>query len=405
MKYIRKKGMECQIGFICTLLFQLCVISDAIIGSDPRLYLISKVIMLAFFVSITVKLLLAGEVEVGAGVIIPALYMALTILSCTWADNRGASFSRLGTQIQLYMLFAFVYLLFMNNETTIRQYLDALYIAGIGMAIFVLYRYGISGILQGLSEGERIGGRITNENSFGMLFSRASLIAFYYSIKADKYTTRIIHILIATLLTLFAFTSGSKKAFLMILFGILGISVLEYGITNIWKTIIVFAVVLSGILIIIRTPMFATMNRRITSFYTGNKDASERVRQHMIELSIELIKEKPLFGHGLRSFGVITGLGTYTHNNMTEVLVSTGIVGLVLFYLPYINILIWGWNKGIVKKNSSALLFLMLALLYLVFGYGMVECYSKAYWLFYGIMIALIDIDRRSILVTERCVV
>ena len=394
MGYIKESNAGFSISKLCIFLFQLCVIADAVIGFDPRYYVISKGLMLAFFLAMIVKLLNEGKAYFGSTFYMILAFMILTGLSCIWAKYPSASASRFATQLQLYVLFLFMYLLFKDEESDIKKYLDALYIAGIGMAFLALYRYGLFSIIQGLRAGQRIGGAITNENVFGMVFSKAAIVAYYYYIRKDENAIRIHHILMVVIFTLFAFSSGSKKAFLMILVGILGINILEDGKSKKIKVLISSFVAIIVVYFILQMPIFATMNKRIMSLFSENNvDSSDLVRAKMINMSLELIKERPLLGHGFANFGAITGLGTYSHNNLTEILVSTGVVGLVAFYLPYIPIIRCVWKKGVFEHQFQYTLLLVLAIIYLVFGYAMVEYYDKEYWVFIGVLAALADID------------
>ena len=67
---------------------------------------------------------------------------------------------------------------------------------------------------------------------------------------------------------------------------------------------------------------------------------------------------------------------------------------VILFYFPYVNILKWGWKNGVMKKDYVVILFLILSVIYLIFGYGMVEYYDKEYWMFLGVMVACVDNEK-----------
>lgn len=390
-----QKNQKSTVDSLCILLFQGCVVLDGVLGFDARLFQLSKLCMLAFFLVMVLRILNRGNVMVGPSLIAPILFMLLIVMSCLWGDYPSYSLSRLGTQLQLYILFFFVYFLYMDGIADIKTYLNALYVTGVGMALLALYRYGLSGILDGLDNGERIGGEITNENIFGMVFSRAAMVSFYYCLKAKPGKKRIAHMAATVIFTLFAFSSGSKKAVLMVFTGVLCICFLEFGFKKLWKALLIGAIAVVALIFTIRLPMFSTINQRITDFFSGTKDASDTVRATMIQQSMELFKERPLLGHGLHSFGIITGWQTYSHNNFTEVLVSVGAVGFAFFYFPYLQTIYWGWKAGVQKKDYTVTLFLILTLINLVFGYAMVLCYEKSYWMFMGVMIA--SLDRRKI--------
>lgn len=391
MGYIKGRETTIQINKLCTYLFQLCVVVDAVIGLDPKLFVISKGCMLAFFIVMIINILWYGNIYLGKALIWPVLFMIINALSCLWAEYPDASLSRLITQAQFYVLFIFTYFIYTNENIEIKKYFDALYIAGICMALYALYRYGWAGLINGLNAGQRLGGEITNENFFGMVFSRAALVAYYYYWRSRRRPIDLMHIVLVVAFTFFSFSSGSKKAFLMIILGILGINILENGFLKMWKTLVISALAIVGIIIILQIPLFSTMNQRIMSFFTGGKDSSDLVRAKMINLSLQLIYEKPILGHGLSNFGAITGLHTYSHNNFTEILVSTGIVSFLFFYIPYLEIIHLGWVEGVRKKDVMVILLFILSIIYLVFGYGMVEYYDRGYWMFFGVMIASID--------------
>lgn len=74
----------------------------------------------------------------------------------------------------------------------------------------------------------------------------------------------------------------------------------------------------------------------ITNSHSGHVyiDPSVAGRLQLYSDAFGLIREAPLFGHGIGSFGYLTdyqGLDSYPHNIFLEILVNTGLVGLVLF--------------------------------------------------------------------------
>ena len=376
---------------ILVLLFQICVITDAVIGLEPRYYVIAKFIMLVFFVSMMINLLYERTIILGNAFFLPVLFMVMTGLSCFWADYKSIAFSRFLTQIQYYILYLFCYLLFAKENISLKKYLDALYCAGIGLVLFTIYRYGWAGIIRGMSAGQRLGGAITNENVFGIVFAKAALIAYYYFLCLKDNKKHYLHILMVILFTFFSFSSGSKKAFLIILIGMLTINALEYNASRMLKLLVTSITVVVVLYLILKLPVFTTINQRLVSLFSAEKDTSDLMREKMIKLSIQLFKEKPVIGHGFNNFGMITGLGSYSHNNMTELLVSTGIIGFMIFYIPYVRMIAWSWKDGIVNNNFSAKFCFILSFVYLVIGYGMVEYYEKGYWIYIAVMMAGID--------------
>jgi hypothetical protein len=68
-----------------------------------------------------------------------------------------------------------------------------------------------------------------------------------------------------------------------------------------------------------------------------NQSTVERAR--FIKKGLSLIAEAPVFGRGLDTFRWLSGEGTYAHNNMVELGVALGLVGVVLYYGFHLSIL------------------------------------------------------------------
>lgn len=78
----------------------------------------------------------------------------------------------------------------------------------------------------------------------------------------------------------------------------------------------------------------------LTTFSTSvgvNESVVERAR--FIRKGLSLIAESPVFGRGLDTFRWLSGEGTYAHNNVVELGVALGVVGIVLYYGFHLSIL------------------------------------------------------------------
>lgn len=70
------------------------------------------------------------------------------------------------------------------------------------------------------------------------------------------------------------------------------------------------------------------------------EDSSFRTRTEMIQQGLQLWKQSPLFGNGLDAFQGLSGQGTYAHNNYVELLCDIGLIGTLLFYALYAQVLV-----------------------------------------------------------------
>lgn len=372
---------------IYLILFQLCVIANAVFGEDKEAFFVSKVFILLFFVGITFKLLASGtRIVLGKSVILPFILVFYEIISCVWAFNQEVAISQLVTQLQLFILFFFSYM-YIKKIGRLEDYYNAMYLSGIGLIFYSLYVYGgLSGFLAIMSTGHRMGDLIGNQNTYGLVFANASLVALYYFFFNNEKR----HVLLAGLLIFFGFSSGSKKVAFLLLIGLLFLILSKYGIRKLFKAITYSLISLLIGWILIHLPIFSTILERLESYMSISGNSSDNLRAELIRYGLELFSENPLFGYGLNNYHLFHWSGLYSHNNYIEVLVSLGIIGFIVYYLIFIKSAIALFRKRKYLKPIHFLLaFSMLSSF--IFGYGMVQFYSKGIWILMGVMLAEID--------------
>ena len=375
---------------IVVLAFQLCVIADSVFGSDAALYRVSKMVMLLFFVVMAFLVLLRNfKLRVGRQICLPVAFALYMLTSVLWSYNRTVATYQLITELQLMLLLLFVYLVMLNGAE-VKDYLDALYVAGWGMAIFALVRYGgLTNYLEVMGDGDRMGGEIANENSFGLVFSNAALAAAYYLVIRK----RKIDIFSIAVFAFFALSSGSKKAALLIVVGIFAIALVHYGFKQLYKTILAGAVVLVFAWYVLQLPLFETVYMRLESFLSGELDKSDAGRMYMISLGLEMFWDRPILGYGLNNYRLFNPWGLYSHNNFVELLFSGGLVGFVLYYLMYLSPLCVIFLRKPKKEKlpEQYLMLLVWIVIDLVFGYGMVQIYEKTSFILLGVALGTTD--------------
>jgi len=79
-------------------------------------------------------------------------------------------------------------------------------------------------------------------------------------------------------------------------------------------------------------------------FFDYEYDASLRMaaddtRINLADIALAKFSEKPLLGYGIYSFGYFSEF-SYTHNNFLEIIFSLGVFGILLFYFPFLYILL-----------------------------------------------------------------
>ena len=97
-----------------------------------------------------------------------------------------------------------------------------------------------------------------------------------------------------------------------------------------------------------------------------------------------------LIGYGCDGFSIVSGIGTYSHSNYSEVLCNFGIVGFSLFYAPFLSCLFLVF-KG--KKDECLLIIAIVA--YTFFrGFFAVSYYFKDSYLIFALIYFLVH-DRK----------
>ena len=187
-----------------------------------------------------------------------------------------------------------------------------------------------------LFSGERIGFSIMtlNPNGAGTVLS-VLFFAMIYIIRKEK---RIVDILIAILVLLVTFLTGSKHAIIMSVISLI-IFIFDNGRFS-KKRIILFVVgICLSITIVFSVPflrknvgerflkLLGTMN---IIEYENDYSSSQRVKY--TAKAIELWKKNPIIGGGYNNVSVNSGFNTYSHNNYIEVLCSVGLIGFIFYY-------------------------------------------------------------------------
>ncbi len=116
--------------------------------------------------------------------------------------------------------------------------------------------------------------------------------------------------------------------------------------------------------------------------HTGERSIEDRV--DLANTAIDVWQSNPL-GVGLDNFRLY--VGTYAHSNFLEVLVSTGLLGVILYYSPLLFFCGRQIALGRGKLGSSWLLYSsFIGLMIMVMDLFNVSYYSKTFWVFVGIV-------------------
>lgn len=240
------------------------------------------------------------------------------------------------------------------------------------------------------------------------LAMQAVLPAFFIMLFPPKGSRKSAYPYVITLL-LFSLLTGTRKT--LIIFAYILIVVYEFmKQQNISKKLVKMILIGS---IICMMGYFVVMNisflyniigYRIESAFSfiqmnDTSDSSIRVRNRMIQTTLQLFREKPVFGWGMNYYNTLTAY-SYSHNNFLELLSGGGIVGTILYYSKYLYLLICVIRTTLYKKENrmfwvSILGFLILMI---VIEYWQVTYFYRYIMIYQILILAMLQLEKRGML-------
>lgn len=335
-----------------------------------------------------------------------ANYFALLVFAVAYTDSifikkRGA---HLNYSILFYLLFLFLAMLSFFWTVSEEMYLDALPRTLFFMIMTVsvyntffwydIRKFFLWGIFAGgvlnlfiyfnlfpfpeqIFDGPtRFSGTLGNSNDMGVfisfsIFATTLLINFFEKNKFFK----IILITYIPISLYLLFQTGSRTSIL------LGFSFLILLFINYVKTTKGFLYIsgfaflfLLGFNYLMKSDefseQFSFVSERFESAQetiegTGSESSTE-LRVYFIREGLNKWMNRPVFGHGNRSFSYY--FGTYAHNNYVEILVNLGVLGFVLFYLFFLFTMFSVFKLGDRDLKIHGLFFIFSSLLFVEFG-------------------------------------
>lgn len=301
------------------------------------------------------------------------LFVFFIYLSSRWALRPEYTVGRGNTMLitSLVMVVISVYFI---DIVSVDPLLKIAMWGGYVVSIIGIIYYGPKNIILFINEGVRltITESFININDLGMCATYAIIINIYYIFNKQNgwYTIFSIPALLIT------FASGSRKAFVILVVGVIALSILKnYKTKNIAKrTIKIIASIISLLLILlfisklsVFEPLMERMQFVVNGILTGqNSDYSTLTRLNLITIGQQIFQQHPVLGIGINnSQFIVEGIyhreNYYLHNNYIELLADGGIVGFVIYYWIFLYLFI-----SLIKNRDFADLEFDICLLLLI---------------------------------------
>lgn len=283
------------------------------------------------------------------------------------------------------------------QEKSVDFFIKVLIILGLIMSINLIFfgydRYGQIMISE-----------LSNPNSDGLtvLFCLSALLLIT-KVKMDW--KLLISILLIFLFSYAVILTSSRKSFASVIFMVVVWYFLvfrdymrKYSFGK--RLFIIFGVLtLFGVVIINFFPIFldSHLYYRLTE---GVGYEGDELRLLMYKTAYENFRSHPLIGIGYNQFRVY--FGTYSHSTYAEIISNSGIIGTILYFVPYGIIVlklmqVVLYSKDVIVSNQAKL-FLILMVLLVILGFGVIHFYGITFNILFSLMIAFYHNELNNIL-------
>lgn len=307
------------------------------------------------------------------------IIISIFSLTIIWSSDKAESLLQLRILGQSTLIGTLL-IGYLDDKDKIVDFYKIIILSGLILILYLLSFIPLSELLSVQSRLGGIEGVTINSNDIGLRLATSGLFIFSFLRKKNS----IINLSLSAVFFYFIIITGSRKAILVFIMGIIGLIFMKSKnqLVLVRNSIIVLILTLLTIYLLLNVPILydiagSRFEGMFSAFINGShEDTSIIERSMMINKGLKLIESRPLFGSGVGSFSYLSGLGVYSHNNYIEMLVGTGIIGTLAYYSIYIIIikkLLLNISKPIVQPIVILMLMLPIIELALV-------NYNVLYW-------------------------
>lgn len=331
------------------------------------------------------------------------MFFSLFVFYC-WISNIWAKYNG-GQSIQFPLLMLIFSIMACVCLSKIEDYIvlfKAIVFGGTSTCLYIVFSTGLSNYFQSMLTGQnRLGGMVLQENALGSLTAISAILSIGLIIYGEN---KIIFGFV-TLVNLFIlFGAASRMSLIMLIFGC---AVLLFIVYVIWAgrkisaflkyAFIVIAILIIGWIIISHVPAFSKMYDRFSQlllFFSGQASSAEGtgIRSQLISLGLEQFSDHFILGIGYNNAryaaSQMIGQELYAHNNYVEILENGGLIGFLLFYLPYF-LLFKKLIRKIKTKRIEVAFALVLLVLICIESMAGVPYLNKTYYIYMILIISI----------------
>lgn len=360
--FSKKNKWNIVIDSIALVSYFLAILSIPLCSFRIGLNKITWVLTILFLLFMMLSIILFSKVQINK-LSFSILLFIIWITICAMINinlHNGIGFTPI-----LLLLSTFIIYLFVSQNKQYRKLFMILILLAISI-FMICYTYSYFDDLISLNF-KRLGENFGDINDiaicFGIGFSLYFFLIFNSNFNVLKFIFEIMFLLMFGLCGL---STGSKIFILVIVVTSL-FSIIKFMVRLHIKWYVCILIILSLIVVfvlILNLPAFGTIKNRVLEFLNPKeKDESTYLRFQMFIDGFYMFLRRPLFGFGISGYFTSSSIGgCWSHNNFSELLCSYGLIGFILFYIPYI--LVFKNKKQIFTSNQNNL-FLVLSIAFI----------------------------------------
>lgn len=223
------------------------------------------------------------------------------------------------------------------------------------------------------------------------------LSSYLFFIKGNKCIYLFYDLLFVCIILL----TGSRKGIFILVIGFVClINILSKHVKKVPYIIVAIMIAISIYFLSQNIPLlYEIMGSRLNELFNlilkkQVSDSSINTRMRLIEMAIAFAKEHPIFGYGLDAFRILGPWGIITDNNYLEIIVSSGIVGFIIYYSYIIFVL----RDYFLLKNKSKIckLFFIIFILNLIIEYGSVTYFERNFGFINAMLFYILQAEKKE---------
>ncbi|OJF90273.1 hypothetical protein AX762_11760 [Alkalibacterium sp. 20] len=129
--------------------------------------------------------------------------------------------------------------------------------------------------------------------------------------------------------------------------------------------------------------------------------SSDDKRIGMYQEVVNVFQNSPIFGIGFDNYRLTSLYQTYSHSTYAEVLATTGLIGSIIYFIPYLiifsNLSLVYYKNRTNKEGLLSLQYLLLLLVIIALGTGVIHFYGIRDTFAFSWMISFYYIEKKKL--------